>query len=445
MLQRFFVASTILALMLCSLEIAVAETPRIVWTQTNNPSSGEDDAWGIWADGSGLYVAGDDSVQRNLEWRVEKRNLSDGALLWFQQENPSAGADSIWSLSGDTSGIYAVGYDSVPGNLEWRMEKRNLGDGTPMWMQTSNPSAGADVAFGVAVDASGIYVVGVDNSPGNDEWRIEKRSLNDGTLLWNQTSNPSTSMDWALGVAADASGIYVVGYDNAPGDLEWRIEKRNLDDGGLLWTQTSNPTHGEASGIYLGDRAFGVAADSSGIYVVGFDNSPAPDDVEWRIEKRALDDGSLLWNQTENPSPREDRAFSVGVDVSGVYVAGFDSSPGPGDLEWRVEKRNRDNGALVWTQTDNSSVGEDWAWALTVRSSGVYVAGFDSVHGEDNVEWRIDEITEETVPPFYVQPWFTITTIALTVAAVFLVLVVLKKKSAGSRQTIHSYIQPRQR
>jgi hypothetical protein len=359
---------------------------------------------------------------------MEKRSLSDGHLMWVQVDNPSVGADSIWSVSGDVSGIYAVGYDSSPGDLEWRIEKRSLTDGTLLWTQTSNPSAGADFAYGVAVDASGIYVVGIDNSPGNNEWRIEKRSLSDGKVIWTQTSNPSGGVDWALGVATDASGIYVVGYDSFPGDLEWRIEKRSLTNGEPIWTQTSNPTHGEASGIYLGDRAFGVAADSSGIYVVGFDNSPAPDDVEWRIEKRALADGNLLWNQTENPSPREDRAFGVGVDASGMYAVGFDSTPGPGDLEWRGEKRNRDDGALLWTQTDNPSVGEDWAWAVAVRVSGVYVAGFDSSHGEDNVEWRIEKIVEETVLPFYVQPWFTISTIAMTVIAVVAVLAVLKRK-----------------
>jgi len=100
-----------------------------------------------------------------------------------------------------------------------------------MWTRTSNPSNGDDWAIGVAVDSSGMYAVGSDNSPNpgsdNFEWRIEKRSLTDGTIIWNQTSNPSNGDDWAIGIAVDSSGIYVVGYDHAPGDVEWRIEKKS--------------------------------------------------------------------------------------------------------------------------------------------------------------------------------------------------------------------------
>ena len=231
-----------------------------------------------------------------------------------------------WGVAVDSSGLYVVGYDVAPGDLEWRVEKRNLGDGSFLWSQTSNPSTGGAWAWGVAVDSSGLYVVGFDSAPGNAKWRVEKRNLTDGSLLWSQTSDPSKGENWATGVAVDSSGLYVVGYDVAPGDLEWRIEKRSLTDGALMWARTSNPTVGEASGIYMGDRAFGVALDSSALYVVGFDNSAGPSDIEWRMEKRSLTDGALLWAQTNNSRPREDRAFGVAVDASGVYMVGFDSS-----------------------------------------------------------------------------------------------------------------------
>jgi hypothetical protein len=104
-----------------------------------------------------------------------------------------------------------------------------------LWTQTFNPSNGVDRPISVALDSSGVYVVGFDNVPGNDEWRIEKRSLTDGALLWAQTTNPSDGDDWAAGVALDSSGVYVVGFDNVPGNDEWRIEKRSLTDGALLW------------------------------------------------------------------------------------------------------------------------------------------------------------------------------------------------------------------
>jgi hypothetical protein len=101
------------------------------------------------------------------------------------------------------------------------------------------------IAYSVAVDSTGIYVVGYDSSPGNSQWRIEKRSLNDGSLIWSVTSNPSSGSDSANSVAVDSTGIYVVGYDYAPGNYQWRIEKRNLNDGSLIWSITSNPSSGD--------------------------------------------------------------------------------------------------------------------------------------------------------------------------------------------------------
>jgi hypothetical protein len=55
----------------------------------------------------------------------------------------------------------------------------------------------SDYARSVAVDSTGIYVVGVDSIPGNQEWRIEKRNLNDGSLIWSITTNPSSGSDSA--------------------------------------------------------------------------------------------------------------------------------------------------------------------------------------------------------------------------------------------------------
>ena len=176
--------------------------------------------------------------------RAGNTTLEGGSLIWWAVSNPSIGNDYANSVAVDSTGIYVVGFDSIPGNSEWRIEKRSLNDGSLIWSITSNPSSGSDVAYSVAVDSSGIYVVGSDRSPGNDQWRIEKRSLNDGSLIWSVTSNPSSDDDIARSVAVDSTGIYVVGVDYSPGNYQWRIEKRSLNDGSLIWSVTSNPSSG---------------------------------------------------------------------------------------------------------------------------------------------------------------------------------------------------------
>jgi len=357
---------------------------EIIWTQTNNPSEGSDRAYGVAVDASDIYVVGYDESPGNTEWRIEKRSLATGSLIWSQASNPSTGNDGANSVALDGSGIYIVGYDSSPGNVQWRIEKRNLTDGSLIWSQVNNPSAGSDEAYSVAVDSSGIYVVGYDRSPGIDdnEWRIEKRSLTDGSLIWSQVNNPSTADDRARGVTIDASGIYVVGDDESPAehDWEWRIEKRSLTDGLILWTQTANPSAGD-------DGIRGVAVDASGIYAVGYDHSPG--NYEWRVEKRSLTDGSLIWSQVSNPSGEADIAHSVAVDASGIYMVGRDDSPG--NPEWRIEKRHLTDGSIIWNQADDPSVGNEDPYGVAVDASGVYIVGYDQSPGMGNFEWRIEK------------------------------------------------------
>jgi hypothetical protein len=331
----------------------------IIWVQTSNPSDGFDVAYSVAVDGSGVYITGieiEDSEDFigiiDFKWRIEKRDLMDGSLLWEQTSNPSLSLDMAYGVAVDGSGVYIIGYDEAPelgagitGFKKWRIEKRSLNDGTIIWNRTKAPEQGYGIALAVAVDDTGLYTVGSDQFQENDtfttlHWRIEKRDLMDGSLLWNKTGNPATLWNAANSVTSDDSGLYIVGMERAgEQDFQWRIEKRDLVDGSLLWNQTNNPSEGL-------DMAYSVTIDTSGIYVVGRDNSTEND--AWRIEKRNLTDGSILWLQTNNPSNGYDAANSVAVDGSGVYIAGSDNSTD--DFAWRIEKRSLDqptNGNLT--------------------------------------------------------------------------------------------------
>jgi hypothetical protein len=155
-----------------------------------------------------------------------------------------------------------VGSDGFRGDLdwEWRIEKRRIVDGSVMWTVTSNPAPGLDEASAVALDGSGLYVVGFEEySPHALGWRIEKRSLSDGSLMWNASSRPREE-NVASGVAVDDSGIYVVGESTiSAADTEWRIEKRRLTDGSVIWNATSHPSVGGM------DSAGAAAVDATGL------------------------------------------------------------------------------------------------------------------------------------------------------------------------------------
>lgn len=152
----------------------------------------------------------------------------------------------------------------------------------------------------VAIDASGVYVVGYDSSRGqrstrygnvetiisDHQWRIEKRSLTDGKSIWNQTSNHSDNSDEATDIVIDASGVYVVGFywatSSSTSPSHDRIMKISPSDGKLIWIQRSTD----------GKVAKNVALDASGIFLVG----PA-----WRIVKRSVSTGSTQDDSVDFP------------------------------------------------------------------------------------------------------------------------------------------------
>jgi hypothetical protein len=275
---------------------------------TSDPSKGYEVALGIAIDSTAMYVIGCDYSPGNYQWRIEKRSLTDGSLLpgfgtgGVVTSNPGTGHDVARSIAIDSTAMYVVGDDGNFGITQWRIgriEKRSLTDGSLVpgfgtsGVVTSNHSAGYDVAHGIAIDSTAMYVIGCDSGcdsdPGNEQWRIEKRSLADGSLVPGfgaggvVTSDPSTDPDGAFGIVIDSAAMYVVGYDYSPGSLQWRIEKRSLTDGSLLpgfgtgGVVTGNPSTST-------DVAHGIAIDSTAMYVVGDDSSPG--NSQWRIEKR---------------------------------------------------------------------------------------------------------------------------------------------------------------
>jgi hypothetical protein len=330
---------------------------------TSNPSTSTDYAFAITIDSTYMYVVGFDysSSSTDGQWRIEKRNLSDGALvsgfgtLGVVTSNPSTSYDAPRAIAIDSTYMYVVGADSSPGNTQWRIEKRNLSDGalasgfSTGGVATSNPSTYADDARAIVIDSQYMYVAGYDSTgiASNPQWRIEKRNLSDGALVNGfgtggvVTSNPSAAICYAKAITIDSQYMYVAGFDLSLGYEQWRIEKRNLSDGVLVSTFgidgviTSNPSVYDAG-------VSNIAIDSQYMYVVGQDSGY--NNWQWRIEKRNLSDGALVSGfgtggmVTSNPSALA-YANAIVIDSTYMYVAGTDYSYGIINGQWRIEKR----------------------------------------------------------------------------------------------------------
>ena len=409
-----------------------ANSGDVVWSITNDPSSIDDQSFGMVISGTDMYVIGYDSntTMGDDQWHMEKRTLDDGSLVAaFGTTNPGVvvsnpfnatlfSLDDANAVAADTTALYVVGFDSVAGDDDWgwRIEKRDLVTGASI---TAFGAAGAvsenintgvlldDAAVAVAVDSSPtgtMYIVGyVSPALMGTEWRIEARNKVTGSLVSSVTSSFSAGDDSANAIAIDPTEgyMYVVGSDSSLGDTQWRIEKRTLSApmsletasfGGSLGYVVSNP-----STTYV-DKPFAIALDTLYLYVAGFDNAGTL--PRWRIEKRDRSDGTLVISFGTGGSVNSNTttgavANAIAVDSNYIYVAGYDNTAS-GALEWRIEKRDITTGALVTTFGSNGVVVNNFGlpaldhdiWTIAVDTNHVYVAGYESVDAT-NSRWRI--------------------------------------------------------
>ena len=368
----------------------------------NNPSAISDTAEGVAIDNNYIYAVGHDNNTQN--WRVEKRNLSNGTLVTgfdgdgAVQFSSSFDADIAYSVAVNANYLYVVGLDGINGT-RWVVEKRNISDGSLVSgfgsngrVFTDTSSTEYDIAYDIAIDGSYAYVVGKDYS-GGDRWRIEKRNLSNGSSVFAVTTDNSSGpslVESANAIAINSSEMYVVGKytDSVNLDVEWRIEKRLLSNGSLSQAINEAPTAGN-------DGAFNVAIDSSYMYIVGYDSTGGD---QWRIEKRQLFNLGLVTSfdgdgiVVNNPSAGSDIANSIAIDADYMYVGGYDSVGT--DARWRVEKRNLSNGALVSSfgssgvLTLDPTSGSDSVGEIAADSDFIYIVGYDSTGSN---QWRIEK------------------------------------------------------
>ncbi|MCI0340355.1 MAG: hypothetical protein L0216_04275 [Planctomycetales bacterium] len=165
---------------------------------------------------------------------------------------------------------------------------------------------------------------------------------------------------------------------------------------------TSNPSPRD-------DSPRAAIENGSDLWVVGYDESPGPGDLQWRIEKRSLSSGNLVAAfgtggvVTVNPSTRNDQAYAVASDGTNLYVVGFDESPGVANWQWRIEKRSVLTGALVagfgtgGVLTVNPGAGADRALGVVATGGGtdiVLVGSHDL--GSGDIQWRIEKRSAST-------------------------------------------------
>lgn len=306
-------------------------------------AAGTNEAFAIAIDSTYMYVTGDDS---GFDTSVEKRRLSDGALCTAANCGTEFGTAGIVTsaaastyaqdISIDSTYLYTVGTDD---SVDWRIEKRLLSDGSLVSaFGTSGVITGdaaSSIAFAIDIDDTYMYITG---SNAGGVWRIEKRLLLDGSLDSGFGSSgvilADALSDFPYAIVVDSAYVYVAGYENL---TNWRIEKRSIIDGSL---DLGFDDDGVVSSGTVTQFIYGIILDETHLYAGGYQNT-----TDWRIEKRLLSDGSLDSDFGISGYLTSSTASTfVGATYLGegdFFVAGSEES-----VVGRIEKRSASTGAL---------------------------------------------------------------------------------------------------
>ena len=176
-----------------------------------------------------------------------------------------------------------------------------------------------DIAYAIALDVSGnVYVTGSSSGSGtyHDYGTVKYNSS--GTQQWVAWYNGPGSLDIAYAIAVDASGdVYVTGQSEGLGTSHDYATVKYNASGAEQWVHRYN-----GPGNYF-DQATDIAADASGnVYVTGVSYGSGTY-ADYATVKYSSS-GAEQWIARHNgPANSEEAASAIAVDVSGnVYVTG---------------------------------------------------------------------------------------------------------------------------
>jgi hypothetical protein len=328
----------------------------------------------------------------------------DGGSSWFAATSGPGGTgiSGLVSSSGGTSHVFvwsayadAVGMSTSNTTVRFRItpadtfsgipdttpnftvDNTTRGPGIPIggtqYPVQFNPSNGEDRIGDMATDGRYLYVVGQDENGGDEQWIIQKRRLEDGALVTgfgtsgSVTSNPSTAQflnsDAPSAILLDSTHMVVAGFEetstttgltgtvtvsagspNVAGTGTLFLSELQVDDMVIIGTERHEvQSITDNTNLTLNYNHSSGATNASCFRI--------NQDFAWRVEKRALSDGSLEGSfgtggvvTTANIGPAG--VLNIAMDGSSLYLAGVEELTATADMRGRIEKRSLSTGIL---------------------------------------------------------------------------------------------------
>jgi uncharacterized protein (TIGR03437 family) len=311
-----------------------------LWVRQFGSTTVESDTvQGIAADGTGVYAVG--STNGGLPGQgnnlgtgdifVRKYDV-DGNELWTHQFG-SASQDLGLAAAVDSTGVYVAGKLNGHGVI-----RKYDQSGVELWTRMVD-SGSVDEVRGIAAGASGVYVTGLTNGVlaqpgvGGSDVYLRKYDV-DGNVIWTRQFG-SVATDQGNAVAVDFTGVYVAG--DTTGAFAGQNHLGGLwDEFAAMFDFDGNQKWLHQFGTPFEDAAFGVAVNGTGAYFVGFnDGAPLPGETAlggWDAWVRRYDSVGNEIETRQFGSNSNDQAYGVAADSTGVYIGGWASGAFPDQM-----------------------------------------------------------------------------------------------------------------
>jgi len=269
----------------------------------------------IAAYGANVYVVWRDTAfDPTSYWEIGFRRSTDYGATWqpIKRLTYTAGNSQWEAIAADGANVYVTWGDDTPGTFQTYF--RRSADSGATWLPSQRLSASGmfECTPVVAANGSDVYVVWV-GWPGS-QGDIYFRKSTDGGTTWNPakqlTANTGNS-GWP-NIAVNGSNVYVVYYDNSPGNYE--IYLRKSTSSGVTWNAAQKITNTAGSSWYPD-----LAVSGSNLCLTWTDDTPGNFEIYYK--KSANGGASWEAEQRLTDNAAESNYPAVAANNTKVYVA----------------------------------------------------------------------------------------------------------------------------
>src|ERR1019366_7371822 len=358
-------------------DFRLTNDPAGSWT-SGNPSA-TNNVWCIAANGSALHVVWYDYRDGTGNGEIYYKRSTDGGITWGTDTrltndtavsvNPSVTVSGsivhiVWQDERD--GNPEIYYkNSTDGGITWSADTRLTNDVANSW----NPS--------VAVFGSAVHIVWQDYRDGNYE--IYYKHSTDGGITWSVDTRLTNDGAFSAIPVVTVSGsiAHIAWRDNRDGNDE--IYYKHSTDGGITWSADTRLTNDAANSEYPS-----IAVSGSLVHVVWNDMR----DGNYEVYYKNSTDGGNTWSTDTRLTndPAGSLHTSVAACSSGVYVVWYDNRDGNDEIYYK----NSTDGGITWSADTRLTNDPSYSWfpSIAISASGVHVVWTDERNGNDEIYYK---------------------------------------------------------